>query len=145
MQHINSSHDFNIPRATLWSLLVDFGNIQRWWPVGKPVDIERVELEGEGIGMTRHIYNKGFESPVSERLDFMDPDNYRYTLSIVGEKPAGLLNYKATGSLIALDNGGCRLVYASEFQSTAGSEQEAESFLQASYALMYEGLEASCT
>jgi hypothetical protein len=144
MRHINSSYDFNASRADIWALLVDFGNIQRWWPTGKPVDIERVELEGEGIGMTRHIYNKGFASPVSERLDFMDQDNYRYQLSIVGERPFGLLYYQATGTLIALDNGGCRLVYTSELEAETGKEEEAEQFLQASYELMYEGLEASC-
>ena len=86
MHQITTHHDFDAPAALLWELLADFAHIERWWPKDIPaVQIERVEvgrlenlkaladdveLEGEGIGLTRHIYNKGFAAPVSERLDF---------------------------------------------------------------------------
>ena len=87
MHQITTHHDFDAPAALLWELLADFAHIERWWPKDIPaVQIERVELEGEGIGLTRHIYNKGFAAPVSERLDFQDPATLTYKLSIVGQK-----------------------------------------------------------
>ena len=89
MVNLHSHHDISAPRDTIWGLLMDFGNIQAWWPANTPIDIERVELEGSGVGMIRHIYNVGFEGAVSERLDSLDLANYTLQLSIVGARPAG--------------------------------------------------------
>lgn len=140
IQTIDTHYDFNVPAEKIWDLLADFGNIERWWPKSGPVNIERVELEGEGIGLTRHIYNEGFESAVSERLDAIDPQNRTYQLSIVGDRPAGLLEYMAQGRLSDLDNGGCRLAYHSEFTTEPGRDEEARQFLLGAYQLMFDGL-----
>ena len=68
MHQITVHHDFDTSTDVLWDLLSDFAHIERWWPKDIPaVQIERVDLEGEGIGLIRHIYNKGFAAPVSER------------------------------------------------------------------------------
>ena len=91
--------------------------------------------------MTRHIYNVGFDAPVSERLDALDLENYIVHLSIVGERPAGLLHYQAKGQLTVLDNGGCRLTYDSEFIAEEGREEEAKAFLLGAYELMYLGFD----
>ena len=141
MVHLHSHHDISAPRETIWALLMDFGNIEAWWPADAPIDIDRVELDGSGVGMTRHIYNVGFDSPVSERLDTLDLANHTLQLSIVGERPAGLLHYQATGKLTVLDDGGCRLTYDSEFIAEEGREDEARAFLLGAYELMYIGLD----
>ncbi|GAC27486.1 SRPBCC family protein [Brumicola pallidula] len=141
MVNLHSHHDISAPRETIWGLLVDFGNIEAWWPKDSPIDIDRVELEGSGVGMTRHIYNVGFESPVSERLDALDTENFTLKLAIVGERPAGLLHYQATGTLTELDDGGCRLTYDSEFLAEEGREDEARTFLLGVYQLMYVGFD----
>ena len=141
MVHLHSHHDINAPRETIWALLMDFGNIEAWWPKDAPIEIERVELEGSGVGMTRHIYNVGFGTPVSERLDALDTKNFSLNLSIVGERPAGLLHYQAMGKLTTLDDGGCRLTYDSEFLAEAGGDDDAKAFLLGAYELMYQGLD----
>jgi uncharacterized protein YndB with AHSA1/START domain len=141
MIRLHSHHDIGAPRETIWQLLMDFGNIEAWWPANTPIDIDRVELDGSGVGMTRHIYNVGFDSPVSERLDALDLENYIVQLSIVGERPAGLLHYQAKGQLTVLDNGGCRLTYDSEFIAEEGREEEAKAFLLGAYELMYLGFD----
>ena len=141
MKKLHSHHDINSPRETIWQLLIDFGNIERWWPKGEIVDIERVVLDGSGPGMTRHIYNVGFEGAISERLDSIDYDNYSYQLSIVGERPAGLLHYQATGKLTVIDDNTCRLTYDSEYIVEEGREEEAEGLLLLAYELMYRGLD----
>lgn len=141
MIQLHSHHDISSPIETIWQLLMDFGNIEAWWPADAPIDIDRVELDGSGVGMTRHIYNVGFDSPVSERLDSLDLANHTLQLSIVGERPAGLLHYQATGKLTVLDDGGCRLTYDSEFIAEEGREDEARAFLLGAYELMYIGLD----
>ena len=98
-------------------------------------------LDGSGPGMTRHIYNVGFEGAISERLDSIDYDNYSYQLSIVGERPAGLLHYQATGKLTVIDDNTCRLTYDSEYIAEEGREEEAEGLLLLAYELMYRGLD----
>ncbi len=141
MTSIEAQHDYRVPPQQLWDLIADFGNIEAWWPSGGAVKIERVELEGEGIGMVRHIYNEGMPAPVSERLDHLDPAGLTWRLSIVGDKPAGLLQYQATGRIKVLDDGRSRVEYRGEFETEAGAENQAREFLQGAYALMFNGLE----
>lgn len=144
MHQIVTHHDFDAPAALLWDYLADFANIERWWPKDIPaVQIERVELEGDGIGLIRHIYNKGYPAPVSERLDFQDPATLTYTLSIVGARPAGITEYQATGRIEALGEGRSRLHYSSVFATESGQPDEAEAFLRMAYALMFQGLESA--
>ncbi|GAB3114257.1 SRPBCC family protein [Aestuariicella hydrocarbonica] len=145
MQAIDVHHDFSAQRDQIWDLLQDFGNIERWWPKGQIVNIERVDIEGQGIGMIRHIYNEGFDDAVSEQLISIDPRSYTYTLAIVGKRPAGLTRYQATGTLSQLSEHGSRLSYHSEFQTEPGREQEARAFLSGAYALMFEGLRQATT
>ncbi|SDN82893.1 SRPBCC family protein [Pseudomonas jinjuensis] len=141
-QRIITHHDFKAPARRLWELLADFADIQRWWPLDDDsVKIERVELEGEGIGLTRHIYNVGFPAPVSERLDYQDVGTLTYRLSIVGQRPAGILDYQATGRIEILSGGGSRLHYHSDYSVERGREEEAEAFLRGAYGLMFRGLE----
>ena len=141
---ISVHHDLNAPAELIWELLADFANIERWWPTDDPaVQIDRVELEGEGIGLIRHIYNLGFADPVSERLDAQDPANMSYQLSIVGRRPAGITAYQAHGRIEPLAADRCRLHYRGEFTTQPGRGHEAEAFLRGAYALMFRGLEQS--
>lgn len=140
MAIIEASREYTVDPQPLWELIADFGNIEAWWPESGAVKIQRVELEGEGIGMTRHIYNEGMPAPVSERLDALDPASWTWRLSIVGERPAGLVSYQATGTLEPLPSGGCRIAYRGEFEAP-GAEAQAREFLEGAYALMFDGLE----
>lgn len=141
MHEIRVSHDYCHSPEKLWEILADFGNIERWWPENTGgIKIKRVELEGEGIGLTRHIYNEGFEHAISERLDYLDPENHVYKLSMVGNIPAGITEYQATGT-ISETPGGCKLGYVSRFSTETGEPDVAEAFLRGAYELMFQGLE----
>ncbi|MNE36529.1 Polyketide cyclase / dehydrase and lipid transport [compost metagenome] len=138
---ITTSHEFDAPADVVWTLLEDFAQIERWWPKDEPaVSIQRVELEGEGIGLIRHIYNHGFPAPVSERPDFQDPANLVDRLSIVGQRPAGLLGYQAAGRIERLPGERSQLHYCGEFSTEPEREAEAGAFLRGAYALMSKGL-----
>lgn len=144
MNRITTSHDFEASPEKLWDLVQDFAHIERWWPThDSAVQIDRVEVEGEGVGMVRHIYNQGYPDPVSERLDFQDPETMTYKLAIVGKAPVGITRYQATGRIEPLPGGRCRLNYASEFDTASGKPDEAEAWLRMAYEMMFKGLAAA--
>jgi uncharacterized protein YndB with AHSA1/START domain len=137
---IKTFHVFDASAATLWALLADFGSIERWWPTEGSLLIERVEIEGEGIGMVRHIYNRGAVGAVSERLDRLDAAQRLLQLSILGPPPMRTAWYQATGQLVELDAGGCRLDYESEFTAPRGHENQMRDGILAAYRAMFTGL-----
>jgi len=58
----------------------------------------------------------------------------------VGQRPAGLLSYTATGRITALTPDSCRLEYHAEFEAEAGRADESRQFLLGAYELMFDGL-----
>lgn len=142
MHTIEASREFDADANALWDLLQDFAHIERWWPQGA-IEIERVEFEGEGVGMIRHIYNVGMPSAVSERLDSLDVARKTWQLSIVGERPAGITRYQATGKIIELPGKRCRIDYRGEFTTDSDESDAARAFLQMAYDLMFSGLAAA--
>jgi len=141
MKHtVNASREISAGPEMLWRLIEDFGNIQAWWPEGTAVNIQRVELEGSGVGMIRHIFNEGMPAPVSEQLDHLDHDSLSWKLSIVGDRPVGLLKYSASGVITPLSDAHSRIEYLGEFEAEPGREEEARQFLLGAYELMFDGL-----
>jgi hypothetical protein len=141
MFKIEASHEFDAPAEAVWDFLQDFGHIERWWPQdAQSIKIERIELEGKGVGMVRHVYNAFMTSPVSERLDALDPDNKTLQIAIIGDRPAGLTFYQAYGKVVDLPGQRCRLDYAGEFTTESGQPEDARAFLAEAYRLMFVGL-----
>jgi len=138
---IRTFHVFEASAGVLWALLADFGAIERWWPTEGALLIERVELEGHGIGMVRHIFNRGAARAVSERLDRLDPDERVLQLSILSADPGQTAWYQATCRLVSLDEGGCRLDYESEFTAPRGRENQTRDAILAAYRAMFTGLQ----
>lgn len=63
------------PAGTVWELLSDFADIS-WIPV-----IEDVEIDGEGLGMTRKIDGSG-DQPILETLTHRDDERMKLAYSI---------------------------------------------------------------
>lgn len=144
MFSLEASHEFNAAAAAVWDYLQDFGHIERWWPRdAQAIKIDRIELEGSGVGMVRHIYNAGMPAAVSERLDELDATHKTIKISIIGERPGGLTWYQATGKLVELPHGRCRLDYRGEFTTLSGMPDPARAFLAEAYRLMFVGLSAA--
>jgi hypothetical protein len=145
MKHrLQTLHVFPCPAREVWTLLADFGAIDRWWPKDSPVRIERVEVEGTGVGMIRHIYVAGLEHPIDERLDFLDEANMVLRLSHARPTPPNLPYYRATGRLADLDGGRSAFTYEGEFSTAPGEENAGRDRLLRSYANMFRGLEQAC-
>jgi hypothetical protein len=132
---------FDTPATKVWKLLADFGAIQSWWPTEGPIVIERVELEGQGPGMVRHIFNRGSTHCVSERLERLDSDKRVLQLSILGRDSSRTPWYQASARLVELEGGGCRLDYESEFSAPRGRENQTRDGILAAYRAMFSGLQ----
>ena len=143
MAEVSTNVVLQAPAAAVWRLLEDFGSIERWWPGDGPVRIQRVEVEGAGLGMVRHIQNHGAGQRVSERLDFLDPATRTIVLSIVGARPPGITAYVAEGHLVEIDPGRCRMEYRALVTSPPGREQQVRDGILKTWALMFRGLESA--
>ena len=143
MPELYAQTDIAAPAARVWAILADFGNIQAWWPRDGALQIERVVLEGEGIGMVRHIYNHGVPQCASERLDLLDPQTHTLVLSIVGQRPGGITAYVATSRLLPTGPSACRMEHRALVTTLPGRERAVERFLQQAYAGMFAGLQAA--
>jgi len=141
MPELSTSAILEAPAQSVWEFLEDFGHIQRWWPDDGAIQIERVELEGEGIGMIRHIYNKGAKHCVSERLDLLDPETRTIILSIVGNRPRGITAYVAQGRIVDLEGARCRIDYRANVTTDPGQEEKVSKALLMTWSLMFHGLE----
>ena len=141
---IRTFHVFDASAAKVWDLLADFGAIQKWWPTEGPVVIERVELEGQGLGMVRHIFNRGSAHCVSERLERLDSNERLLQLSILGRDAGRAPWYRATARLLELEDGDrCRLDYESEFSAPRGRENQTRDGILSAYRAMFSGLEGA--
>jgi hypothetical protein len=121
--------------------LADFGAIQKWWPTSGLYQIGRVEIEGQGVGMIRHVYNKGIPRPVSERLDLLDHATRTIVLSIVGQRPPGMTAYVAVGRLAQIDAASCRLDYRALITTEEGREERVRDSVLKTWSIMVQGLE----
>ena len=130
------SRDFDVAADKIWALLVDFGEFEKWWPI----ELERLEIEGEGLGMIRHLYLNGLPDPVSERLDSLDHENMILGLSIIRVMPAGMTEYNATGTITKTGPDTCRMDYRGVFEVEEGREEGASNFLLGAYETMFKGL-----
>ena len=140
---IRVSAELTASAESIWELLADFGNIRNWWPNEGPIRIEDVQVEGQGIGMIRHILNHGARHRVSERLDYLDPANRTLVLSIIGTRPSGITAYIAEGHIVALDASRCRMDYRALVMTTAGREEQVRAALEKTYETMFAGLQAA--
>ncbi len=143
MPQVTSSVVLAAPADAIWLLLADFGAIQRWWPKDGPIQIEQVEIEGQGVGMIRHIHNKGVPNAVSERLDLVDESSRTLVLSIVGNRPPGITAYVAEGHVVEIDAAHCRIDYRALITTTPGRAQRVRGAVLKTWAVMFQGLEAA--
>lgn len=143
MPELKTIEVLEAPAEAVWRLLEDFGAIERWWPKDSPVPIESVRVEGSGVGMVRHIRNRGVPQPASERLDFIEPATRTLVLSIIGDRPLGITAYVAEGRLEELDATRCRMHYRALVTTEPGLEERVSRGLLKTWSRMFRGLEAA--
>lgn len=129
--------EFPVPARRLWDLVADFGNIDTWWPAGM---LEKVEVRGDGVGMVRSIHTV-VGIVLDEKLLSIDHEARELTLSIVGDLPAGIADYRATGRVTELGPDRCRLRWEGRYEVPGpDAEAGARGFIEGAYGSMFRGL-----
>jgi hypothetical protein len=128
---------YPVPAGRLWDLVADFGAVEQWWPPGM---LTRVDVEGEGVGMVRSIHTI-VGIVLNEKLESIDPAARVLTLSIVGDLPAGMQDYRASGRVSEAEDGTCTLTWEGHYKvPDAESEAGARQFIEGAYGAMFQGL-----
>ena len=76
-----------------------------------------------------------------EKLESLDPATRTLTLSIVGDLPAGMQGYHASGRVSEVGADACTLHWEGRYQvPDAEAETGARQFIEGAYASMFQGL-----
>ena len=136
MVHIDFQRELPFPAERVWALLEDFGNMQ--WAPG----VKRVELLGEGIGMTRRLHMDGME-PIDEVLESQDADTMSYQYSIPRGIPRPVTDYLASARIEPLDDNRCRAFWSCQCRPTDASlsEEDLENMMRGTYQMLLDMVE----
>jgi hypothetical protein len=129
MTRVDLTVDLDVPVENAWRVLADFPAFLEWAGVGEGT----IEIEGDGIGMIRHMDLPGV-GKMAERLDSLDHDNHTIGYTLAYGNPIGLAEYSAVVRLEPAGDGSCRIIWHGEFTPADGydSATVAES-LEGSY------------
>ncbi len=115
MGKIELNEEMAAPASAAWEKLADFGGLG-WMP-----GVEKVEVEGEGIGAVRTV-SMG-PMTVKERLESFDDEGRSLSYSIT-EGPMPVQNYLAT-IRVSETGSGCRVVWSARFDPPEGVPADA--------------------
>lgn len=129
MVEVSVAREFDVDAGRLWDVLADFGDI-RWIP-----GIEKVELEGEGVGMIRHVTAPGLPQ-LHERLDAIDHERMILDYSLPAVAYIQVKNYRARAHVMPLGSGRCRLVWSCRAEPDGIDEAQATANTEAFYEMV---------
>ncbi len=140
MASVDYSRDLNFSAEKVWAVLEDFGNMD--WSGG----IERVELIGEGVGMTRRLHITGMD-PIDEVLESMDSATMSFSYSIPVGLPLPVTGYVASARIEPLGDQQCRALYNCQCEPTDPnlSDADLEAMVHGTYSMLLDMVEAYLT
>lgn len=93
---------FDVPVATVWARLSDFGELLDWWPG------DHVGCDHDPVAGTRRL-TRADGSHVLERLCHHRPDEHMFELEILEGLPASVPEYTCRYEIRSTGTGTCRL------------------------------------
>ncbi len=121
-----AERELDVSAAKVWAVVADFGNVS-WVP-----GVEKVELEGEGVGMIRHLTVPVYPQ-LHERLDAIDHETMILDYSIPTVEYLQVKNYTARAQVVELDGERCRLVWSGEAEADGVDDVQAATNTEAFY------------
>ena len=118
MVEVQIEREFEFTAAAVWAVIADFGNVS-WVP-----GVEKVEVEGDGIGMIRHLTVPVFP-PLHERLEAVDHEKMSLEYSIPAVEYISVKNYRALAQVIELSPERCRVLWSCTAEAEGAPEEEA--------------------
>jgi hypothetical protein len=117
-----------LSRERFFAHLADFGAIAKLLPDG----IESFTIEGEGVGAVRRVKLRGTPGTIVERMECAF-DQRVFSYSVIEEAPLPIEAYHAVVMLDDAPDGGCRVVYASNWRPKGASVEEVRVMLTGLY------------
>lgn len=134
MAEVLLQRDYDFPAETVWALLADFGDIS--WAPG----MDKVEVIGEGPGMTRRIYMPDME-PIDEVLQSMDHEAMTFTYTIPRGLPMPVTDYQAGPTVVATGPATCRIDWRGSATPEGISEDDAAEMIKGFYGLLLQWID----
>lgn len=110
----------DVPAATAWKVLRDFGSLLAWVKGG---DVGTLEVSGSGVGMLRDFTLPRFGT-VQHRLDEVNEADHAIRYSLTKGRPLDMKDYWTRISLTELSAGTCRIDWRSAFEPHDGVDPE---------------------
>ena len=127
MKNVNLTVAADAPAEKVWEVLADFSGFLNWAGGGAG----EITIEGEGIGMVRHLKMSGDE--IAEKLILLDPIKRMLGYELVYGEPLGMKQYKAIVQVVD-DGTFCEIIWKGEFDTgDPNSEEPAADALSAAY------------
>jgi len=130
MVTVSSEREYDVPAERVWAILADFGDIS-WIP-----SLENVELEGEGVGMIRHVKAPGM-AVLHERMDAIDHEKMILDYSVPVVAYLRVKNYRARAQVVALAGDRCRLLWSCKSEPDGVTEAEATANSEGFYEMVF--------
>lgn len=129
MIEMEIEREYEFGADDVWAVIADFGNVS-WVP-----GVEKVELEGAGVGMIRHLTVPVFP-PLHERLEALDHEEKLLEYSIPSVEYISVKNYRARAQVVDLGPGRCRVLWSCKAEAAGAPEDEARDKTRAFYEAM---------
>lgn len=113
-----------LKRDIVWNKLIAFGGTEKF----VPNLIERVNLEGSGIGAVRNIYLKGGEVIV-EKLNLIDSINFKMEFVILST-PMPIFEYVGIMKVNKISNDTCEVLFTSKYDIKPEKKEEIQSIIK---------------
>ena len=124
MTAVEVIHNFTVSADTLWELIGDFGDMDKWSTGGGSCVVE-----GDGIGALRTVTTADGRV-IIERLEAETELSYSY--SIVSS-PLPVESYEATLALVRTGKNSCQLQWSSRFEPKKVTEEQAVAYIEKIY------------
>lgn len=129
MVEFSLKRDFEISADDVWAMLANFGDIS-WIPA-----LEKVELEGEGVGMIRHVTAPGMPE-LHERMDAIDHETMTLDYSVPEVEYLHVENYTARAQVTSLGDQRCRVHWSCKSEPVGIDVAEATANTAAFYEMI---------
>ena len=127
MKEVNLTLSADASGEKVWEVLADFRGFLNWAGGGAG----EIAIEGEGIGMVRHLKMSGNE--IAERLTLLDPVKRMLGYDLVYGEPLGMKQYKAVIQVVDVGSV-CEIIWKGEFDTgDPSSEGQTGVALSAAY------------
>ena len=129
MVEVSIEREFDVKAERIWNMLANFADIS-WIPA-----LEKVELEGEGVGMVRHVTAQGLPQ-LHERLDAIDHENMILDYSVPEVEFLKAKNYTGRAQVFKLDGDRCRVHWGCKAEPDGVTEEDSTARTQGFYAMI---------